>query len=392
MKTNSRSATVAVIGCSLLQLLFVELAIGGEFRVEGRVVRQLFEERKFANLQKAPNSKVVANRYFLISVKDNEWKIRLRDLDGKWDLAYLELASDGHELFYLKRFNHNTFYTPVFTNTSIKFTNDHRTVNTGNATIEMGGVPTSKYDNDFFVLWLTFASGNWCKLKLEQSDSIFGNLVDTNTFRFSIDSMLVDDSVPIPFVTSASRTSLRMIKEYDLKGSPIKYAEWPSPYERGFVDLEYATTAWKEISTGSKVPSSINYMMYGLFYGDVTNKANVYRSETIQSLITVDRFWANESHSSFKPEIALPTAVEDFRFVSTPEVAPNLTYLISNSVWPERDSEFLQNYTKEHNVVNRPRARPAGSHKWIMLLILAALVVPIVPVVLMKTIKAKTPQ
>ena len=314
-----------------------------EFEADGELIVQQIHGDKII-LQESES--------FEVSVKDDKWFIATKPQPGSQPavMARYEIGGENDTIYQVSYFAKKTL-APTSINTAI-------------GRIETATVPENIVGNQVAELWLAFASSHYLdgtkngKLKpvYQMKDSSMRNEGWEDTAQWK----RFDAEPRLPQMVDYINE-----KDIGVNGARRLFIPLPPPFVKGFTRASYTVDSVTNIG-GLTLPTGFSFKEY--YVERNTQPAELKVMRIVQATVTNVRTVCERTN--FIPTISEPTYVGDDRFARTPQPIAELTYMVTNGVWPATNVQWLkdlyQQYQHHHEFAVRAHmVEQSSNHKWI---------------------------
>jgi RNA polymerase sigma factor (sigma-70 family) len=294
-----------------------------------------------------------ASESFQISVKDDKWFIVTKPQPGSQPAGIVryEVGGENNTIYQVSYFDKKTL-APTSLNTAIGL-------------VETAIVPKNIAGSQIAELWLAFASSHYLdgakngKLKpvYDMIDSKMRNegWEDTAQWkRFDVEPRLPQ---MVDYINE---------KNVGVNGGQRLLIPLPPPFVKGFTRASYNVDLVTNVG-GLTLPTSFSFKEY--YVERNTQPAGLKVMRIVQANVTGVR--AVCERTNFIPTLTEATYIGDDRFARTPKPVAELTYMITNGIWPETNAQWLQKLYQFELYQDQFRAHmikpieQSSNHKWI---------------------------
>lgn len=292
------------------------------------------------------NFQLQYRRNFVIFNGGKYWMIHI-DLGANTPVRSVELFGDGRSVYSLRRFAVDLI--------------DRDSGNLGSADVWEAATPLElvPVDDDFKILWLAFLSGSY----LESNPRTIrdARAFWSNNSGYELKALTFEDG---------NGKQLHKLSRYSNLTPENK--PWPSPFEKGFQDLEIESSAGAAMLSSNMV---VNY--FGLVYRDMANKTDVVALNYIHSeIVLTSTEQVAENLLIIPPPVDIPIHATDHRF--GPVGSSEIAYNIGIGPWPTAAeiSNFIARAEIHNKITANARPQTTVKAKGLQILFLAILVTP----------------
>jgi RNA polymerase sigma factor (sigma-70 family) len=311
-----------------------------EFEADGELTVQQIHGDKITSQE---------SESFEVSVKDDKWFIATKPQPGSQPavMARYEIGGENDTIYQVSYFAKKTL-----------------ALNTAIGRIETATVPENYVGNQIAELWLAFASSHYLdgakngKLKpvYHMNDSSMRKEGWENTAQWK----RFDGEPRLP-------QTVDYINEKDIgvNGGRRLFIPLPPPFVKGFTRASYTVDSVTNIG-GLTLPTGFSFKEY--YVERNTRPAELKVMRIVQATVTSVRTVCQRTN--FIPTISEPTYVGDDRFARTPQPIAELTYMVTNGVWPATNVQWLKDLYQQdlymHELdVRAHMTKQSSNHKWI---------------------------
>ena len=288
---------------------------------------------------------------FEVSVKDDKWFIVTKPHPGFQPAGMVRYEIGGEN---------DTIYQVSYLD---KKTLAPTSLNTAMGRIETATVPENIVGNQIAELWLAFASSHY----LDGAKN--GKLKPVYDMIASMRNEGWEDTAQWKRFDAEPRLPQMVdyINEKDIgvNGGRRLFIPLPPPFEKGFTRASYHVDSATNIG-GLTLPTGFSFKEY--YVERNTRPAELKVMRIVRATVTNVRTVCERTN--FIPTISEPTYIGDDRFARMPKPIAELTYMVTNGVWPATNAQWLQALYQfdlhMHELgVRAHMIEQSSNHKWI---------------------------
>ena len=314
-----------------------------EFEADGELtVQQIHGDKIFPQ----------ASWSFEVSVKDDKWFIATKPQPGSQPavMARYEIGGENDTIYQVSYFAKKTL-----------------ALNTAIGRIETATVPENYVGNQIAELWLAFASSHYLdgakNGKLKPVYHMIDPSMRNEGWEDTAQWKRFDGEPRLPQMVDYINE-----KDIGVNGGRRLFIPLPPPFVKGFTRASYTVDSVTNIG-GLTLPTGFSFKEYYVEWNSHPAELKVMR--IVQATVTNVRTVCERTN--FIPTISEATYIGDDRFARTPQPIAELTYMVTNGIWPTTNVQWLKDlyqselYQHELNVrahMQNP-IKQSSNHKWI---------------------------
>jgi RNA polymerase sigma factor (sigma-70 family) len=289
-----------------------------EFEADGELTEQRIHGDKIISQE---------SESFEVSVKDDKWFIATKPQPGSQPavMARYETGGENDTIYQVSYFDKKTLAS-----------NSLNTANTAIGRIETATVPENYVGNQVAELWLAFASSHYLdgakNGKLKPVYHMIDPSMRNEGWEDPAHWKRFDGEPRLPRMVDYINE-----KDIGVNGGRRLLIPLPPPFEKGFTRASYNVDSATNIG-GLTLPTGFSFKEYYVDWNSHPAKVKVMRS--VQANVTSVRTVCERTN--FIPTLKEATYIGDDRFARAPQPVEELTYMVTNGIWPATNVQWLQ--------------------------------------------------
>ena len=286
---------------------------------------------------------------FEVSVKDDKWFIATKPQPGSQPavMARYEIGGENDTIYQVSYFAKKTL-----------------ALNTAIGRIETATVPENYVGNQIAELWLAFASSHYLdgakNGKLKPVYHMIDPSMRNEGWEDTAQWKRFDGEPRLPQMVDYINE-----KNIGVNGGRRLFIPLPPPFGKKFTRASYTVDSITNIG-GLTLPTGFSFKGYYVEWNSQPAELKVMR--IVRATVTNVRTACERTN--FIPTISEPTYIGDDRFARMPKPIAELTYMVTNGVWPATNAQWLQALYQfdlhMHELgVRAHMIEQSSNHKWI---------------------------